>query len=233
MTGEKTRQLPLALPHRPAMTREDFLVGAANYAAITLIDRWPDWPVRTVYLHGGPGTGKSHLAGIWMRASGAAGIAAASLADADVERLTASGAVVIENIDSAAIDEAALFHLLNLAGERNATVLLTGRAEPSALGLKLADLASRIRAAQPLRLAEPDDLLLKRLLIKLFADRQIDVQAALIDHLVTRLERSFAAANRIVEVLDHAALAEGRAVTRRLADAALIAVAIERDEDGA
>jgi chromosomal replication initiation ATPase DnaA len=230
MTGDRPRQLPLALPHRPAMAREDFLVGAANYAAITTIDAWPDWPARTVYLHGGPGTGKSHLAEIWMRASGAEGIEAATLAEAHVEPLVARGAVAVENLDSGEIDEAALFHLLNLAGEKKAAVLMTSRAEPAGLGLKLADLASRVRAAQPLRLAEPDDLLLKRLLIKLFADRQIEVQAALIDHLVTRLERSFAAANRIVDVLDHAALAEGRAVTRRLADAALIAVAMESDE---
>jgi chromosomal replication initiation ATPase DnaA len=233
MTGDKPRQLPLALPHRPAMAREDFLVGAANYAAITLIDRWPDWPVRSVYLHGGSGTGKSHLAGIWMRTSGAGGIAAEGLREADVEPLIARGAVAIENISAGDIDEAALFHLLNLAGEKCAAVLLTGRAEPAELALKLPDLVSRIRAAQPLRLAEPDDLLLKRLLIKLFADRQIEVQPALIDHLVTRLERSFAAANRIVEVLDHAALAEGRAVTRRLADAALVAVAMENDDDHA
>jgi chromosomal replication initiation ATPase DnaA len=233
MTGDKPRQLPLALPHRPATARDDFLVGAANYAAITMIDAWPDWPVRTVYLHGGPGTGKSHLAEIWMRASGADGIAAGALTEADVEPLVARGGVAIENIDAGDVDEAALFHLLNLAGEKKVAVLMTGRSEPAALGLKLADLASRVRAAQPLRLAEPDDLLLKRVLIKLFADRQIEVQPALIDHLVTRLERSFAAANRIVEVLDHAALAEGRAVTRRLADAALIAVAMEREEPGA
>lgn len=233
MTGDKPRQLPLALPHRPAMAREDFLVGAANYAAITLIDKWPDWPVRTVYLHGGPGTGKSHLAGIWMRASGAGASPAALLAEAEVEPLVGLGAVAVEDIDSGPIDEPALFHLLNLATERNAAVLMTGRAEPAALALKVPDLASRIRAAQPLRLAEPDDLLLKRLLIKLFADRQIEVQPVLIDHLVTRLERSFAAANRVVEVLDHAALAEGRAVTRRLADAALIAVAMDDEEDSA
>ncbi|MEO8669435.1 MAG: hypothetical protein ABI399_13020 [Bauldia sp.] len=214
------RQLAFSLPHRPASGRADFLTGAANYEAITLIDRWPDWPVRVVNLFGPVGSGKSHLTEIWRRASGAAVIAAPALSRSDAEMMLAAGAVAVEDLHGK-FDEEALFHLLNLAGERNTPVLLTSRNAPAASYVALPDLASRLRAAQPVRLAEPDDYLLRHVLAKLFADRQLAVAPAVIDYIVTRLDRSLEAANIIVERLDREALAEGRAITRRLAGAAL------------
>ena len=227
------KQLPLSLAHRPAMTRADFLPGPANEEAIAVIDRWPDWPVRLVYLFGPPGSGKSHLTEIWRTASGAVAVAAAALRQFDAERLVAKGAVVIEDLEALRFDEAALFHVLNHAAERNAAVLLSGRVAPAGLSIALPDLASRLRAAQPLRLSEPDDLLLRRVLTKLFADRQISVAPRVIDYIVTRLDRSLEAANLIVERLDREALAEGRAVTRALASAALGGGSdIVADDDG-
>ena len=59
------RQLPLSLPHRAAMTRADFLVGAANQRAIELVDRWPEWPAPVVLLAGPVGSGKSHVVEMW------------------------------------------------------------------------------------------------------------------------------------------------------------------------
>jgi chromosomal replication initiation ATPase DnaA len=222
MNGETSpRQLPLSLPHRAAMGRADFLVGAANEEAVALIDRWPDWPVRVIYLYGPAGSGKSHLTEIWRGISGAAAVGAAAVRREDAERLTASGAVAVEDLDALPFDEAAIFHLLNLAAEKKASVLLSARRAPGELAVALPDLASRLRAAQPVRLAEPDEVLLRRVLTKLFADRQIEVAPRVIDYIVTRLDRSLEAANLIAEKLDETALAEGRAVTRRLASAAL------------
>jgi chromosomal replication initiation ATPase DnaA len=215
------RQLPLSLPHRAALDRADFLVGAANAKAIALIDRWPDWPSRTVLLAGPIGSGKSHLVEIWRAASGAGVASASGLVLADAEPLVAPGAVAIEDLHAGPLDEAALFHLLNLATERKAAVLMTSRVWPSALPLKLDDLASRLRAAQPVELAEPDDDLLRRVLTKLFADRQLIVDRAVVEFILTRMERSLEAANMVVDRLDKDALAEGRAITQRFAAEAL------------
>jgi chromosomal replication initiation ATPase DnaA len=209
------RQLPLDLPHRPAMARADFLVGAANEAAIALIDRWPLWPDRGALIAGPVGSGKSHLVEIWRAASGATVFAAAELSTAETARCGA--AVAVEDLQAGPFDEKALFHLLNLALERKTAVLLTSRVWPAALPVRLPDLASRLRAMQPVELAEPDDDLLRRVLTKLFADRQIEVDPAVVDYVAVRMERSLAAANTLVDRLDRAALASGRAVSRRLA----------------
>lgn len=211
------RQLPLTLPHRPAMSRIDFLVGEANRAAVALIDAWPAWPERGVLLAGPVGSGKTHLVEIWRAASGAEATAAAALDVAGAERLIAHGAVAVEDLHAGPIDEKALFHFLNLASERGAAVLMTSRLWPAALQIKLADLTSRLRAAQPLELAEPNDDLLRRVLAKLFADRQLLVDPAVVDFIALRMERSLEAANALVTRLDHDALASGRPVTKRLA----------------
>jgi chromosomal replication initiation ATPase DnaA len=77
----------------------------------------------------------------------------------------------------------------------------------------LPDLASRLAAMPAVAIAPPDDALLAAVLVKLFADRQLAIGADVVDYLVGRMERSFAAASAMVERLDRAALAERRAVT--------------------
>jgi chromosomal replication initiation ATPase DnaA len=218
------RQLPLSLPHRAAMTRADFLVGSANAQAIDLVDRWPEWPAPVVLLAGPVGSGKSHIVEIWREASGGEIVAAADLTDASVVSLVTSGAVAVEDLHVGPIDEPALFHLLNLATERKAPVLLTSRVWASALPIGLADLASRLRAARPVELGEPDDDLLRRVLVKLFADRQLAVDASVVDYIVVRMERSLQAANVLVDAIDHDALAAAAPITRRVAAAAIARV---------
>ncbi len=213
----ETRQLALELPHRPALTRADFVVGAANESAMAMVDAFPQWPNRVAVLIGPAGSGKTHLAAVWREASGAAEIAARDLGAADLGSLLASGAVLVEDIHSDGVDATALFHLINLVREREAFALLTSRVAPAELDVALPDLRSRLRAAVPVELAAPDDALLAHVIVKLFADRQLPVDAGLVDYLGRRMERSLGAANRIVAELDAAALAAGRPVTRQLA----------------
>ncbi|MBN9017071.1 MAG: hypothetical protein J0H11_06610 [Rhizobiales bacterium] len=215
--GGSVRQLALSLPHNPQMTRADFLIGTANENAAALIDRFPDWQSRIVLLVGPAGSGKTHLGRIWSEVAGAAQIAARDLREQDVEPLLAGGRLLVEDVDRGVIDEPAMFHLINRARERGAHLLLTSRQPPASMALALPDLISRLRAALLVELLPPDDALLERVLVKLFADRQLRVDPALATYVVRRIERSLEAANRVVAALDEAALAAGRPVTRQLA----------------
>lgn len=210
------RQLALALPHTESFAREDFLVGEPNYSALATIERWPDWPGRAVVLVGPEGSGKSHLAGIWAEIAGARRVASRALGETDLLGALATGALVVEDVQ-APFDERALFHLLNLMREEEGFVLITSREAPPRWKVALPDLASRLRALPVVAVSAPDDTLLRSVLVKLFADRQIAVEESLIAYLATRIERSFAAARAAVETLDREALRQKRPVTRAFA----------------
>jgi chromosomal replication initiation ATPase DnaA len=211
------RQLTLALGHAERLTREDFFVGASNAAALALVERWPDWPNRTLALVGPEGAGKSHLAAIWAELAGARLMSARSLGAADLLAELATGALVVEDLAEGRCDERALFHLLNLVHEEDAFLLLTARSAPVVWQIALPDLASRLRAVPSATLAQPDDTLLRAVLLKLFADRQLKVDESLVGYLVSRIGRSIPAARAAVERLDREALRLKRPVTRALA----------------
>ncbi|HYV72516.1 MAG TPA: DnaA/Hda family protein [Pseudolabrys sp.] len=211
------RQLVLDLDHSVSFAREDFLSGPSNIAALTLIERWPDWPSRMVALTGPEGSGKSHLAAIWADESGARELSAKFLSIADVPGTLATGALVVEDLEAEDLDEHALFHLINLAREEDAYVLLTSRNAVASLPVTIRDLASRLRALPAVIVTPPDDVLLRSLLIKLASDRQLALDESVINFLVNRIDRSFAAARNAIQTLDDEAMRRHRPVTRALA----------------
>jgi chromosomal replication initiation ATPase DnaA len=215
------RQLVLDLAHRQALGEEDFLVSRSNAAAVELIDRWPAWPHPVCVVLGPQGSGKSHLANVWRLRSSASLLAASALDESAVAALPEGGALALEDLDREPVDERALFHLINRARESRISVLLTSRAAPGDLAFAVPDLRSRLRALPVVEVHAPDEALLKAVLVKLFADRQLNVDPAVIEFVSVRMERSMAAAVRVVAAVDRLALATHRKVTRPLAAEAL------------
>ncbi len=211
------RQLAFALPHAESLTRDNFLEGPANTAGLALVQSWPEWPSRIMLLVGPEGSGKSHLAAIWAEQSGARSISAHALTAASVPGALVTGALVVEDLNAPDFDERALFHLMNLAREDGAFALITARLPPSTFQIELRDLRSRLRAVPTVALLPPDDQLLRALIIKFCTDRQMAADESVVGYLATRIERSYAAARRAVELLDTEALRQGRPVTRALA----------------
>src|SRR5262249_50678430 len=214
--SSRPRQLALALDHAESFAREDFLSGGGNAAALALIDSWPDWPSRAVALIGPEGSGKTHLATIWAAAAGARVVSGKQIGALDLPGMLATGALVIEDA-GAPTDERALFHVLNLALEEQAFLLLTARIAPSAWQISTPDVVSRLRAMPTALLQAPDDAMLRGVIVKLAADRQIVLDESVISYLTNRIERSFAAARAAVVALDQEALRQGRAPSRALA----------------
>ncbi|MEM6662802.1 MAG: hypothetical protein AAF666_11575 [Pseudomonadota bacterium] len=216
------RQLVLPLAHRPQLGQADFLTSASNLAAFAAVTAAP---VQTLILSGPKGAGKSHLASIWGQGNDAALVRAADLTDSMVAAMHASAAVVIEDADSLTAlpdkdrrpAEAMLFHAINLCRAEQTALLITGRTAPGYWDILTPDLASRLEAMNHVPIDSPDDDLLSSILNKLLGDRQIAANSDLTKYLVLRMERSFAAAQRIVDHLDRKALARRRAVTRALA----------------
>jgi chromosomal replication initiation ATPase DnaA len=206
-----TTQFTFEFPHRPAFGADDFLLAPSNAAAVAWLDRWPGWPSSAVVLHGPRGCGKTHLAHVWQMRSGAVLREAATLTPEAVPGLAANAAVIVDDADRAA--ERPLLHLVNLVAERGGHLLLTAPAPPARWTTALPDLRSRLVAMPEVAMLVPDDALIGAVLLKLFADRQLAIGEDVIVFLLHHMERSFAAARRLVAALDRAALIAQRRIT--------------------
>jgi chromosomal replication initiation ATPase DnaA len=219
-------QLIFDLPHRAALGAEDFLVSTCNLPAVKLIDAWPDWQHHVQLLIGPPASGKTHLVRVWQALSGARFLAPGDFDLAGLETTGEGASLILEDIDRAGYDEKALFHLLNLARERRLFVLLTAREAPSRFGCSLPDLLSRLNALPVVHIGAPDEALLKTVMLKHFADRQLAVDPKVLDFLALHVERSMQAVALAVAEVDRAALRSGRKINRQLAAEALAAAGL-------
>ena len=206
-------QLTFDWPVGVALGPEDFFVSDANADAFAILRASDTWAEGKLVLTGPEGAGKSHLARVFMADTGAVlwdGI--------DTHP---GGPVVVEDADRLPhAQEEALFHLHNnLRGQH--PLLLTARAAPARWDIALPDLKSRMQATQIARIDDPDDALLQVLLMKLFADRQINPPVTLVQYLAPRIERSFTAAQAIVAALDAEALRLKKPIGRGMAAALL------------
>ena len=218
--SRRTAQLTLEWGHSPSHAEEDFIVGEGNELAYRHIQHFPDWPSPPWMLLAGPASsGKSHLARSWAERSGAA------LADPDaleaLSRVGGQAPLVLEDVDRAGLDEAALFHLLNQSMRDRRPLLLTARDAVANWPFQTDDVKSRARLAAHFELTPSDDIELSHMLAKLFGDRQVKVDPKIVAYLVARMERSPDEAVALVGLMDEMALARGSAITRSIAAEAL------------
>ena len=183
--------LPLGWPE-PA--DDGFIVTPSNAQAAYLLDHWATWPVRAAVLTGPPRSGRSLLARVFA---------------------ARSGATVID--DAETVVEDALFHAWNAAqGERRPLLIVAG-ALPPAWPVALPDLRTRLAASAHAAIGQPDDQLVRALLVDRFARRRLDARPALVDWLVARLPRRHAAVLAAVDRLDRAVTETQRRLSITLA----------------
>jgi chromosomal replication initiation ATPase DnaA len=227
----RSTQLPLSFGHAPSYARDDFIKGETNERALAFVEAWPAWPARSGALWGPEGSGKTHLGNIWAREADAGSLNCKALSHETVARLAAGSRWLLDNADLVE-DPVALFHLLNFVNQSDGALLLTGREPPQEWSRGLPDLRSRLAGLPGAALTEPDEPLLARVMLKLFADRQLKVPEGLIPYLVVRMERSFSMAERLVALIDELALQQGRKISVEIGAKALVQAMGERGDVG-
>jgi len=223
-------QLPLPFPHRPGYAELDFLSDDSNQDALAWLSRPADWPDRRLALWGQGGCGKSHLLHIWAERNPAVLLTGQTVRN--LEDVPQTGALALDDADTLA-DEQTLLHLLNTARDRGLFVLLSGRTAPARWPVRLPDLSSRLKAITAVEIQPPGDPLLRALLLRMAADRQLRMGEQVQEWLLRRLPRSPGALREAVARLDRESMACQQPITRSLAarvlDIAEMAVA-EADE---
>lgn len=211
-----TQQFTFSFPIQRSFKSEDYFINATNKDIAHYIHQWPAWPHFCSILYGATGSGKSHLGHIYQERSQAFSLNAEELETTTVERLSPCSLLIDDlPLDSELSEkqEENLFHLYNWVRNEQKTLLILTHSSPANWRIRLPDLRSRLRAATLLKLPLPDDDLLTRIYIKLFADHQLSVSLSVISYLVKFGERSFTAAYRVVEMLSQQSLSEKKRIT--------------------
>jgi len=232
-------QIPLPLTPRRESRFEDFIEGP-NKAVVEALKHMPDEPGSHVFLHGGEGSGKTHLLNALCYETRERGGRAFYLALKRLPKDAIASLRGLENLDLVCVDdlhviagieawEEALFHCFNRIREANGRLLTSSRKQLSAVNIGLPDLASRLAwgLRLPLLPLEDHD---KLKVISMQADAlgfslPEDVQ----HYLLKRHDRSMAALIRTVENLHQAALISKRRITVPLAREVLKAEAQEKE----
>jgi len=207
-------QLPLPFTHTPTYSAGDFMPARSNEAARTWLDRTAQWPDRRLAIWGEAGVGKTHLLSLWAGRERALCLQGPGLRA--LPELPPSGGIALDDGD-AVPDETVLLHLLNAARDASLPVLLAARTPPARWTVRLADLASRLRAVTAVSIDPPEEPLLRGLLVHLLLDRQLRADSPVLDWLLLRLPRSAAALREAAARLDRVSLAAHRKIDRRIA----------------
>ncbi len=173
----------IALPLIPAGAGEpsSIVIGSGNRAVVEALAAPASWPFRTAILHGPPRAGKSLFAR-WF---------AAQQAGEAID-------------DTETLDETAIFHRWNRAQESGIPLLLV--VGGGGWDIALPDLRSRMGAALQLEIGPPDDALATDLMLSHAAQRGLVLGEGAPAYLVPRMERSYAAIEKIVGEIDRLSL---------------------------
>ena len=188
-------QIPLSFPVEESYDPHDFIPLSCNQDALDWIDRYPDWPYPAVIVYGEVGCGKTHILKLWQDKTGEAAIDNVDL--------------VFGNLEA----EQNLFHQFNQAREKKTYLFLSMTNKLASQNILLPDLKSRLMAAPQVEITQPDEHDLSVILTKLANDRQLKIDPDVMKYILPRIERSFASARDLINLIDEQALAQKRAVT--------------------
>jgi chromosomal replication initiation ATPase DnaA len=223
-------QLVMPFAQTTSYAPADFIRGEANAAALALVEQWPDWAYSIALVHGPHGCGKTHLCHVFAARSHAALIAPERIGTRPADQLLAGNhAWVVDGIEKV-VDAPALAQFINHARARGDYVLMTANAPAAQLPFTLPDLRSRLLALPAVALGAPDDALLMGVLAKQFADHQLRISPEVLHFAASHMERSYAAVQAFVKVMDGLSLERGRAITIALVREGLKIAVGSRDD---
>ena len=213
----KKEQVPLPFPARRKQTLANFL-GAGNDELIARLGRAQSG-FACLWLHGSAGAGKSHLLHAAVDAQRGYG-RSCTLVDLRAAQLPETAdeddVLALDHLEPEALShdqEQRLVALYQALRVRGGWLLVASSSSPLAGDWRLADLASRLKAAQTYTVEPLNEKQVRALLARQARERGLDLPKAVVDYWLTRRDRALPALLDDLERLDRAAWVEQRRLT--------------------
>ncbi len=223
-TPPLSAQLPLDLPNRPAlMRRENLVVTEANAADVATIDAWLSADDLSLAICGAPSSGKTHLASIIAHEAKATLVSVAE--DGGIDHAADGDVFIIDNLERLT-RPTLLLEIHQEAKRSGRRLVLVGRDLPLDWAGGLRDLETRLEAMPRIFVAAPDEILLRRVMLKMFQDLQRTVDPKVADYVAPRINRSLESVANFVRAAEEQARIAKTPVTQPLARKILTAMGI-------
>ena len=212
------KQKTLNFGHKDNYSVKNLYKSTCNEIAINFINEWPKTTINNniFCIYGPLGSGKTHISKVWMEKSNA--IIFNGISDLSFDYLSGFDRNLI--FEDIALNknwpENLLFEFINEIKSSRLSLLITCNSDPLKIKWKTKDLISRFTSFTNIEIKLPDDILIRKLLIKQFADRQLSLDSEQIEYISKRIERSYSSIIRIVDRVDNLALQHKKAISKNI-----------------
>ena len=208
-------QLTFKFPFKINYFEEDFYVSENNFSAYKLIENWPKWSGRHVNIFGPSGCGKTHLANIFKKKINSLYIKASELCDESLPLIKLKECLIIDDYKNN-IEEKLFYSILNLSYQSNQYVIVNSLESIKTSVILLHDLKSRFNNFVDIGIDLPTDNLIRVILTKNFSDKQVKVEAKLLEYVLKNIIRSYDAVYNLIDKVDSLSLSTGKSININL-----------------
>ena len=194
---------------------DDFYVSKSNFFAHKLLDSWPNWEKNIINIHGEKYSGKSHLSEIFVNKNKGIIFDAKKFKFTNQKELKLYQNIILDDF-LGRVDEKSIFSLINFI-DQNSKYLIINSLEPiNKISFELKDLISRSKNCLEAKIDEPDDELIKVLIVKNLSDKQVIIDKKLIDFVVKRITRSYSKIFEFIYKIDEISLKKKKSIDQKI-----------------
>ena len=209
-------QLVFKFPFKTKYNEQDFYVSSNNFSAYKLIESWPNWPGKWLNIFGISGSGKTHLSKILEKKISKTKILMGNkISNQLIDEMVNIDCLIIDEFQDN-INEKLLYSILNQSKQLETFILINTINPLKKIKFNLKDLKSRISSFIFIGIELPTDDLLKVIITKVLSDKQIKINAKLIDYIINNIDRSYKKMFKFLKELDELSLSTGKSININL-----------------
>ena len=202
---KELNQLLLNFDHKQNFNNHDFYVSESNFYAFEIINNWPRWEKNILNIYGEKGSGKTHLANIFISKYKGNKISSKNLTDEMIKKFKLYENIILDDYQGN-VEERLIYALFNLVDQSNKFLIIISEKPINEMDFNLQDIKSRSKNCLFAKIDNPDDELVFALILKSFSDRQITIDKKIIDFVTKRIDRSYRKISEFIYKVDELSL---------------------------